>query len=120
MYRVISRHVTAAMFVSPTNPPGIELFYHANLFLFRWKNKVTDHVSENTPYILSAGYGRKGELNGPYHSFSSDKKTIDRRRSTTNNLLNGMEFVCLYFRLTTFSLFNGLFQHDTRHILPHL
>ena len=42
-YRVFSRDVTAAMLVSlnkgtaamlvsPTNPPGIELYYHANLF----------------------------------------------------------------------------------------
>ena len=28
-------------------PPGIELYYHANVFvLFRWKNKVTDHVAK--------------------------------------------------------------------------
>ena len=42
---------TAAMLVYPTNPLGIEFYYHANVFfcfLFRWKNKVTDHVSENT------------------------------------------------------------------------
>ena len=43
VYRVFSRDVTAAMLVSlnkgtaamlvsPTNPPGIELYYHANLF----------------------------------------------------------------------------------------
>ena len=43
LYRVISRDVTAAMLVflnngkaamlvSPTNPPGIELYYHANVF----------------------------------------------------------------------------------------
>ena len=42
-YRVFSRDVTAAMLVSlnngtaailvyPTNPPGIELYYHANVF----------------------------------------------------------------------------------------
>ena len=28
-----SRDVTEAMLVSPTNPPGIELDYHANVFL---------------------------------------------------------------------------------------
>ena len=40
---------TAAMLVSPTNPPTIEFYYHVKyILLFRWKNKVTDHVSENT------------------------------------------------------------------------
>ena len=40
---------TAAMLVYPTNSLGIELYYHANVFLcFGGKNKVTDHVSENT------------------------------------------------------------------------
>ena len=39
---------TAAMLVSPTNPPGIELYYHVNVFFcFRWKNKVADHVTES-------------------------------------------------------------------------
>ena len=58
--RVFSRDVTTAMLVSVnngtaamlvylTNPPGIELYYHANVFFrFGGKNKVTDHVSENT------------------------------------------------------------------------
>ena len=32
-YRVFSRDVTAPMLVSPTNPPRIELYYHANAFL---------------------------------------------------------------------------------------
>ena len=31
-YRVFSRDVTAAMLVYTTNPPGIELYYHANDF----------------------------------------------------------------------------------------
>ena len=39
----------AAMLMSPSNPPGIELFYQANVFFrFGGKNKVIDHVSENT------------------------------------------------------------------------
>ena len=29
---VFSRDVTAAMLMYPTNPPGIELCYHANVF----------------------------------------------------------------------------------------
>ena len=34
IYRVFSRDVTgAAMLVSPTNPLGIELYYHANVLL---------------------------------------------------------------------------------------
>ena len=33
---------TAAMLVSPTHPSG-------GFLLFRWKNRVTDLVSENTP-----------------------------------------------------------------------
>ena len=32
MYGVLSRDVTAAILVSPTNPPGIEVYYHANVF----------------------------------------------------------------------------------------
>ena len=44
----------AAMFVYPTNPPGIELCYHANVLLFRWKNKVTDHLSENTLCLVGS------------------------------------------------------------------
>ena len=40
---------TAAMLVYTTNPPGIQLYYRCKRFLsFRWKNDVTDHVSENT------------------------------------------------------------------------
>ena len=31
-HRVLSRDVTAAMLVYPTNPPGIEFYYHANIF----------------------------------------------------------------------------------------
>ena len=42
---------TAVMLVYPTSPPGIELHYRANVLW--WKNKVTDHVSENTPKIIS-------------------------------------------------------------------
>ena len=65
-YRVFSRDVTAAMLVSlnkgtaamlvsPTNPPGIEFYYHANVFFcFGEINKVTDHVSENRGF---APYG---------------------------------------------------------------
>ena len=46
---VIVNNETAAMLVSLTNPPGVELFYHTKVFfLFPWKNKVTDQVSENT------------------------------------------------------------------------
>ena len=46
---------TAAMLVSPTNPPGIELCYHANVFFcFGGKQgySFTDHVSENTPLTV--------------------------------------------------------------------
>ena len=44
-----SRDVMAAMLVSPTNPPGIELYSYAEFFLWFWlKNKLKDHVSENT------------------------------------------------------------------------
>ena len=49
---VFSRDVTAAMLVflkNGTNPPVIELYYRAKVFFFPEKNKVTDHVSENTP-----------------------------------------------------------------------
>ena len=31
-YRVFSRDVTAAMLMYPTNPPGIDLYYHADVF----------------------------------------------------------------------------------------
>ena len=59
-YRLFSRDVTgamlvflnnrtAAMLVSPTNVGGIEPLLSCKRFvLFRWKNKITDHVSENT------------------------------------------------------------------------
>ena len=59
-YRVFSHDVTAAMLVSlnngtvamfvyPTNPKGNwTLFSCKHFLLLRWKNKVTDHVSENT------------------------------------------------------------------------
>ena len=46
-----SRDVTAAMLVFPNNRTAAMLVYQTELqrFLsFRWKNKVTDHVSENT------------------------------------------------------------------------
>ena len=33
LYRVFSRDVTAAMLVYPTNPLGIELYRHTNVFL---------------------------------------------------------------------------------------
>ena len=59
-YRMLSRDVTAAMLVFlnngtaamlvyPTNPPGIDFYF----LLFRWYNKVTDHVSENTPHTFA-------------------------------------------------------------------
>ena len=32
VYRVFSRDAMPAMLVSPANPPGIELYYHANVF----------------------------------------------------------------------------------------
>ena len=59
-YRLFSRDVTAAMLVYlnigtaamlvyPSNPPGIELYYRCEHFLLlQWKNKVTDHVSDDT------------------------------------------------------------------------
>ena len=31
-HRVFTRDVTAAMLVYPINPPGIELYYHVNVF----------------------------------------------------------------------------------------
>ena len=43
---------TAAMLVSLTNPPGIELYYRKRFLLFWWKTKVTDHVSENTLQVF--------------------------------------------------------------------
>ena len=49
---VFSRAVTTAMLVSPTHPPGIELYYYANVFFCLGGNKVTDHVSENTLSLL--------------------------------------------------------------------
>ena len=59
-YRLFSRDVTgamlvflnnrtAAMLVSPTIAGGIQPLLSCKRFvLFRWKNKITDHVSENT------------------------------------------------------------------------
>ena len=42
------RDVTAAMMVSPTNPPGIELYSYANVFFCFWlKNMLIDHVIEH-------------------------------------------------------------------------
>ena len=42
----------AAILVCPINPPGIELYSYANVFLFPFffllKNMFIDHVSENT------------------------------------------------------------------------
>ena len=39
---------TAAMLVPRPNPPGIQLYYYANVFfLFSLKNMAVDHVSEN-------------------------------------------------------------------------
>ena len=39
----------AAMLVSPTNLPGIELCSYANVFFCFWlKNTVVDHVCKNT------------------------------------------------------------------------
>ena len=54
LYRVFSRDVTAAMLVSSTNPLGIELYFYANSFLFFcFKNRLIDHVSENTLYVFA-------------------------------------------------------------------
>ena len=39
------------MLVYSTTPPGIELYYHANVFV-SVKSRVTDHASGNTPYSL--------------------------------------------------------------------
>ena len=44
---------TAAMLVSPTNPPGIELFSYANiLFCFRRKTCLIGHMSANALYTI--------------------------------------------------------------------
>ena len=48
---VFPNNRTAAMLVFPNNRTAAMLVYQTELqrFLsFRWKNKVTDHVSENT------------------------------------------------------------------------
>ena len=45
---------TAAMLVSQTNPPGIELYFSVKYFLLLWlKNMLTDHVSENTLFVTN-------------------------------------------------------------------
>ena len=44
---VFLKNGTSAMMVFSTNPPGMWLYYHANVVCFvSVKNKVTDHVSE--------------------------------------------------------------------------
>ena len=49
-YGVLNKGM-AAMFVSPTKPPGIELYSYANVFFSVWlKNMFIDHASENTLY----------------------------------------------------------------------
>ena len=48
VYRVLSRDVTAAMLLSPINPPGIELDILMQKFSFVLvENMLIDHVSEN-------------------------------------------------------------------------
>ena len=61
--RMFSRDVTAAMLVSLNNGTAAMLLYSSRrirarlsckcFLLFAWKNKVTDHVSENTLYEVS-------------------------------------------------------------------
>ena len=49
LFFLFSRDVTVTMLVSPTNPPGIELYYYTNVFFcLGGKTKITDHASENT------------------------------------------------------------------------
>ena len=46
---VFLKNGMAAMFAFLTNPPGIELYYQATYsFVSGGKNKVTDHLSEDT------------------------------------------------------------------------
>lgn len=54
-YRVFWSDVTAAMCVSQTNPPGIELYPYANVFFsLTWKAcSLIDHVTENTLYVIN-------------------------------------------------------------------
>ena len=41
----------AAMLVPRSNPPGIESYYYANVYLlFSLKNMAVDHVSETQEY----------------------------------------------------------------------
>ena len=48
---------TAAMLVSPTNPPGIELYYHANYsFVSMMKNKHSTHEPAVKYIILLSGH----------------------------------------------------------------
>ena len=42
---------TVAMLLSPTNPPGIQLYSYANALLFWLKNILFDHMSENAPVL---------------------------------------------------------------------
>ena len=39
------------MLLSPTNPPGIQLYSYANALLFWLKNILFDHMSENAPVL---------------------------------------------------------------------
>ena len=57
LHIVFSRDVRAAMFVFPVNP----LLSCKRVLLFRWENKATDHVSENTPHetVLISSSTRK-------------------------------------------------------------
>ena len=41
---LVSLNKGTAMLVSQANPRGIEFYHHAKVI--RWKNKVTDHISE--------------------------------------------------------------------------
>ena len=49
---------TAAMLVSQTNPPGIDLYFYANVFLcFSLKSTEPDHLSENEGYLPPPLFG---------------------------------------------------------------
>ena len=39
---------TAVMLVSPTNPPGVEVYSYANAFFVLVEKMLIDHVRENT------------------------------------------------------------------------
>ena len=88
---------TAASLVSPINPLDIEFNYH----LFRWKNKVTHHVSANLCIKLFSSLNLRDVI---LRDIDTAHRVPNIMRSSTNK---PQEIICKFVRVGSLRFYDG-------------